>query len=210
MKVIDPEHPIMKGIPLDDQGRVKIFRDRYPEEELHVPTGGKSNYEWRWCTQVVADKAAGTTVLGVLDGAEDRSCLAVMDVGGVKADETTTDVRLVHLFLNENGSGGSRRVFNALTDLGRIIFLRSAKWAMGEELAPYKSFKILDITPGGQKVTLKWEGEASHNYRLVASDNLVNWSTVVEDIPGVDGTVTREFDISAAPQTLFLQIASLP
>ena len=37
-------HPIMQGIPLDAQGRVKIFRDRYPEENAHVPTGGKVNY----------------------------------------------------------------------------------------------------------------------------------------------------------------------
>ncbi len=210
MKVIAPDHPIMKGIPLDDLGRVKIFREAYPEEGLHLPTGGKSNYEWRWCTQVVADKAAGTTVLGVLDGDETRSCLAVMDVGGQKADGTTTDVRLVHMFMNENGSGGSRRVFLALTDLGRILFLRSAKWAMGEAVPPYQSFKIIDVTPSAQRVTLRWEGSSQSNYRLVASDNLMDWSTVVEDIPGEEGIVTRVFDISAAPQTLFLRIASLP
>jgi hypothetical protein len=44
MKVLVPTHPIMQGIPLDAQGRVKIFRDRYPEENAHVPTGGKVNY----------------------------------------------------------------------------------------------------------------------------------------------------------------------
>jgi hypothetical protein len=51
MKVIAPDHPIMKGIPLDAQGRVKIFRDPYPEEMAHKPEGGKNNYEYRWCTQ---------------------------------------------------------------------------------------------------------------------------------------------------------------
>ena len=62
MKVIAPDHAIMKGFPLDAQGRVKIFRSPYPEEDLHIPTGGNKNYEFRWCTQVVADAAAGTTV----------------------------------------------------------------------------------------------------------------------------------------------------
>src|SRR5205807_10581945 len=35
MKVLAPNHPIMQGIPLDAQGRVKIFREAYPEATLH-------------------------------------------------------------------------------------------------------------------------------------------------------------------------------
>src|SRR5439155_1620437 len=62
MKVVAPNHPIMQGIPLDTQGRVKIFREQYPQEELHVPTGGKRNFEYRWCTQAVSNAAPCTTV----------------------------------------------------------------------------------------------------------------------------------------------------
>ena len=101
----------------------------------------------------------------------------------------------MHLFINENGSGGSRRVFNALTDLGRILFVRAAKWAMGEELEPYKAFKILDITPAGtQAMKLSWEGSPLHNYKIQASDDLATWSTVIEDVAGVDGVATRTLD----------------
>lgn len=211
MKVIAPDHPIMKGIPLDSQSRIKIFRDPYPEESANLPPGGKKNFEYRWCTQTVADAAPGTTVLGVLDGDEAKSCFAVADVGGMLANDTTASVRLVHMFVNEQGSGGSRRVFLALTDLGRVLFVRAAKWAMGEELQPYKSFKILDITSEGtQAVNLSWEGSPRHNYRLQASDDLQSWQTVVEDIAGADGVVTRKLDISAAPSTLFLRVGAMP
>lgn len=211
MKVVAPDHPIMKGIPLDAQGRVKIFRDPYPEEDAHVPQGGKKNYEYRWCTQNVADAAPGTTVLGVLDNDETRSCFAVVDVGGMLANEQPASVRMVHMFVNEQGSGGPRRVFLALTEIGRVLFVRAAKWAMGEELQPFKSFKILDITPqGSQAIKLSWEGSARHNYLVQASDDLATWSTVVEDAAGDDGVASRTLDISAAPSTLFLRVAAVP
>jgi hypothetical protein len=211
MKVLAPDHPIMKGIPLDAQGRVKIFRDVYPEEMAHKPEGGKNNYEYRWCTQTVVDAAPGTTVLGVLDGDEAKSCFAVADVGAALAGGRVAAVRLVHMFMNENGSGGSRRVFLALTDLGRILFVRAAKWAMGEELEPYKGFKILDITPAGARtVKLSWEGSPLHNYKIQASDDLTTWSTVVQDVAGTDGTATRTLDVSAAPSTLFLRVGAMP
>lgn len=211
MKVVAPDHPIMKGIPLDSQGRVKIFREPYPEENAHIPTGGKKNYEYRWCTQAVADAAPGTTILGVLDTDETRSCFAVVDVGGVLANDQPATARLVHMFVNEQGSGGPRRVFLALTELGRVLFVRAAKWAMGEELEPYKSFRILDITPSGKgAIKLSWEGASRHNYRLQASDDLQTWQTVVEDVAGVDGVAERMLDISQAPSTLFLRVAAVP
>lgn len=211
MKVIAPDHPILKGIPLDDQGHVKIFRDRYPEEELHVPPGGKANYEWRWCTQVVADAAPGTTVLGVLDGATERSCFAVVEEGGVLANTTTATARLVHIFLNENGSGGSRRVFQALTEMGRVIFVRAAKWAMGEELAPYKTFQIKEVTSvGANRVKLSWDGSSASHYSIRASDDLYTWTTVAADIAGADEAISRTLDTSAAPGTLFLRVSAMP
>ncbi len=211
MKVLAPDHPIMKGIPLDAQGRVKIFREAYPGEEARVPTGGKKNFEYRWCTQAVADKAAGTTVLGVLDGAEDRACFAVVDKDGALAEGRTASARMVQMFTNENGSGGSRRVFLALTGMGRLLFARAAQWAMGEELTPYEPLLIREITPGAaRKVTLKWEGSALNNYQILASANATDWQTVVQDIPGQDGLVICTLDLAAAPQTVFFQIAAMP
>jgi hypothetical protein len=211
MKVIAPDHPILKGIPLDAQGRVKIFRDRFPQEELHVPTGGKKNYEYRWCTQVAADAAPCTTVLAVLDGAEDRACFAVAAGGGLDGKGDVVNRRLVHLFLNENGSGGSRRIFLALTEMGRVIFVRAVKWALGEELAPYNGFKITDVTavaPHGVK--LSWESSTNFLYSLQASADLIAWQTVLEDIPGADKLATRTLNVEAAPMPLFLRVGALP
>jgi len=211
MKVIAPNHPIMAGIPLDAQGRVKIFREAYPEEELHVPTGGKRNFEYRWCTQALADAAPATTVLGVLDGAEDRACFAVAEKDGMLASGEPASARLVHMFTNEQGSGGSRRVFLAVTELGRALFVRAAKWAMGEELQPYKSFRILDVTPAGpQTIRLSWESSAKQNYKIQATTDFRDWSTVVDDIVGAEGSVSRTLDISAGPQALFLRVGAIP
>jgi hypothetical protein len=211
MKVVAPNHPIMQGIPVDAQGRVKIFREPYPGEESHVPTGGKRNFEYRWCTQVVADAAPGTTVLGVLDGAEDRACFAVAEKGGVLANGLAAGARMVHLFTNENGSGGSRRVFLALTPWGRLLFVRAAQWALGEELKPYEPLRILDVTaPAPGQVVLSWQGSTNLNYRIEASADAATWQLVGEDIAGVAGLVRRTLDVSAAPQTVFFRVGSLP
>ncbi|MBI2927632.1 MAG: hypothetical protein HYY24_18200 [Verrucomicrobia bacterium] len=211
MKVIAPDHPIMAGIPLDGEGRVKIFREAYPEEESHVPTGGKKNFEYRWCTQNLAAAAPGTTVLGVLDGTTDRACLAVVDKGGILANDLAATARMVHMFTNEQGSGGARRVFLAVTELGQLIFVRAAKWAMGEELPPVKSFRILEVKPAGaQNITLSWEGSARHNYRIQGSTVFSDWQTVVDDIVGSDGVLSRTLDIAAAPSTLFLRVGATP
>jgi hypothetical protein len=211
MKVVAPTHPIFQGIPLDDQDRIRIFREPYPGEDSRVPEGGKRNYEYRWCTQTVADAAPGTTVLGVLEGAEDRACFAVMDAGGQRANGQPASARMVHMFTNENGSGGSRRVFLALTPLARLLFLRAAQWALGEELTPYQPLRILDVTalPQG-RLQLSWQSSTNHNYRIYASDDALNWQPVADDIPGIDGTEERTLDLSAAPQAVFLQLAALP
>lgn len=211
MKVVAPDHPILAGIPLDDQGRVKIFREPYPDEEKNVPQGGKRNFEYRWCTQVVADKAPGTTVLGVLDGAEERSCLAVVDQGGTLANGQPAAARMVHMFTNENGSGGSRRVFLALTELGQLIFVRAAKWAMGTELPRYESFRIREVKAAApQQISLSWDSTARYNYVVQASNAAGGWQNVTEDIAGVDGVATSTLDIASAPQTLFLRVARKP
>ena len=211
MKVVAPDHPIMKGIPLDAQGRVKIFREPYPAEESHVPTGGKRNFEYRWCTQALADRAAGTMVLGVLDGAEDRVCFAVADKGVALAEGRAATARMVHMFTNENGSGGSRRVFLALTGAGRLLFVRAAQWAMGEEVPPYQPLRITDVTPEAEhRVTLSWEASAQSSYHILASLDASSWQTVAEDIPGEDGVVSRTLDLTADYHTVFFQIAAVP
>lgn len=126
-------------------------------------------------------------------------------------------VRRVHLFLNEQGSGGPRRVFLALTDLGRVLVVRAAQWAMGETLEPYQPLGVTDVTVVGPgKISVSWPGSESKNYKIVGTSNLfgpgdfTNWQTIVEDIPGASGTITRTLDIAAGPQAAYLRVASIP
>lgn len=224
MKVVAPEHPIMKGIPLDSEGRVKIFREPYPEETLFNAQGGKSNYEISWtavdCSENKSVAAPGLTILGVLASNPNQSVFAVADAGAQLGDTSDPDSpwygvtaapsRLVHLFVNEGGSGNSRRAFNALTVWGRLIFLRTCKWAMGEELLPYESIRINDVTAEGNKVSLSWPGSVQNNYQLYASTDAQTWEPVGNDIIGQAGAIRRTLDISAGPQAVFLQVAALP
>lgn len=207
-------HPILQGIPLDSQDRIKIFRDPYPEENAHIPTGGKKNYQYSWTAiDAIGATNTDTKVLGLLDSNTNKSVFGVIDIGGKLSNGSTANSRLVHWLVNEDGSGGARRMFNALTDIGRVIFLRTVKWAVGETLTPYKTFKIIDVTPAGTAaIKIRWEGSATKNYALLASDDIINpkWQTVVEDIHGMDGVVTRTFNIAAGPQTLFMKVRSLP
>ncbi len=212
MTIVATNHPIVQGIPLDAEGRVKIFREPYPDENAHVPMGGKANFEYRWCTQAVADAAPGTTILGVLDGAEDRACFAAVDKGGQLANGEAASARMVQMFTNEDGSGGARRVFLALTPWGRLLFARAVQWALGEELQPYQPLRILDVTAeaAAGKVTLTWPGSIHSNYQIHASADAMAWQPVAIDIPGAAGTITRTLDVSAAPSAVFFQVAALP
>ena len=163
MRVVNPNHPIMQGIPLDAQGRVKIFRDPYPNENAHVLTpGGLPNYQISWtCADISSGnsvRAPGLNILGVLDSATNQVVFAVLDRGGGLADtthdslspwynKTTVPARMVHIFVNEQGSSNSRRCFNALSAWGRILFVRACQWAMGEPLQPYPALGVVDIPP---------------------------------------------------------------
>jgi hypothetical protein len=155
-------------------------------------------------------------VLGVLAGdtatdGTNRVCFAVADIGRLDAKGDMVTNRLVHMFTNEQGSGGPRRVFNTVTDLGRVLFLRAAKWAMGETLQPYQGFNIIDVTPAGaQAIKLSWQGSAQYSYTVQASADLFAWQTVTGDVAGIDGAVSRTLNIAAAPQTLYLRVARLP
>jgi len=223
MKVWATNHPIMQGIPLDSQNRVKIFRDPYPEETLHNTIGGKSNYEISWTavdTSVGASVAApGITVIGTLDEPNTNQVVfAVMESGGSLSADTsdpsspwsgykTAPSRLVQFFVNEGGSGNSRRAFNALTAWGRIIFMRTCKWAMGETLAPYQGFKIIDLGQiGTGRLKLTWQDPLRHNYRIDATTDFIHWLPIVDSITNQ----TRTLDVSGAPEALFMRIAALP
>ncbi len=237
MKVLLPNHPIMEGIPLDANGMVKIWRDPYPEEGgipggagpvgSHTPPGGKKNYEYAWTTVDASIAAPGTQVIGVLGGFPARACFAVADIGAQLADYTTGDPdhpwsiafgdnkahqRLVHWFINDQGSGGSRRCFNSLTDIGRVIFVRTVKWALGETLTPYQPLKIDVSALSGQSVRISWAATASKNYKIQGTRDIINpdWQTVVEDIPGVNGSIQKTLNLATAPQTAFLRIAAVP
>ena len=229
MLVREPNHPIMQGIPLDAQGRVKIWRDPYPEENAHVPTGAKVNYKYSWTSVdiVLSTVASGTTVIGVRAAATNRAVFAVMDIGGTLADTTvtpgpwngltTSPSRLVHFFVNEHGSSDARRAFNALTELGKVIFIRTCKWAMGETLTPYQSLGLIQVSQvNATQIQLAWTGTATKNYKILGTRNLLgppdysNWQTVAQDIHGVDGTVTAKLDISGGAQYAFLRVAPMP
>ncbi len=217
MKVVAPDHPIMQGIPLDAEGRVKVIRDMYPEENANIPPGGHPNYEYDYPVQNVANAAPGTTVLGVLATDPNKSCFAVADVGGLLSNGIEAKARLVHYFVCEGGSNDARRCFNALSDMGRVIFVRAARWAMGETLEPYKSLGIKDVTVVGQsKIKVAWEGSPEKNYKILGSAHLFgqadfsNWETIVQDIPGISGTISRTLDISAAPQVAYLRVQQAP
>src|SRR6185295_18593329 len=92
MKVVNPNHPIMQGIPLDAQGRVKMYRDPYPEENLHGPraegvAAGKLNYEVGWTVVNTSTSipAPGLNIIGRLDSNTNQVVFAVMEAGGTLA-----------------------------------------------------------------------------------------------------------------------------
>jgi hypothetical protein len=231
MTVVDPTHPIMQGIPLDEQGRVKIYRDPYPEENLHSATSSKPNYEIAWtyvdCGEGKSVPAGGLTILGRLSSNTNYVVFAVMEAGGALADTgdsasawfgyTTAPSRLVQLFNNEGGSGNTRRGFNCLTDIGRVIFQRTCKWAMGETLTPYEPLGLIKVSQVGSKqIQLQWNGSATKNYKVLGTRNLLgpadfsNWQIVAQDIPGSNGPVSVNLDISAGPQLAFLRVTPVP
>ncbi len=243
MQVVDPDHPIMKGIPLDSEGRVRIWRDPYPEENAHLPqgegfTGPKKHYEISWtavnCATSVpapglhiigrlANTVTGTPEEPVTNINTNDVVFAVMDAGAALADTmedasspwygmTTSPCRLVHFYVNEGGSGSSRRSFNALTVWGQIIFLRTCKWAMGEELEPYQDLGIIDVSSVGQsKVKLAWTSSIDKNYRIDGTTDFKNWQPIVDSIMGgTTDAVSRTLDVSGAAGPVYMRVAALP
>ena len=235
MKVVDPNHPIMKGIPLDTNGCVRFLRDPYPNENAHIlaPIGGAGggfpNYQVSTCYADVSPgksvPAPGLHILGVLASNTNFVIFAVMERGGTLGPTTdanspwfgytTAPARMVHFFVNEQGSGNSRRSFNALSVWGRILFVRCCQWAMEEDLPPYQGLGIIDVgMVSPSTIRLGWTGSKDYNYRIYGTRSLVSpsWVPVVDSIVNNgDGVrVTRTLNIASAPQPTFMRIAALP
>ena len=235
MQVLDPDHPIMKGIPLDAQGRVKIFRDPYPNEAAHVLPSGLPNYQISWCYADISSgnsvPAPGLHIIGVLANTDtavntNNVVFAVMERGRTLADTTqdplspwhnytAAPARMVHFFVNEQGSGNTRRAFNGLTVWGRILFLRACQWAMEEDLPPFQGLGIIDVSQvGPSTIRLGWTGSKNYNYRIDGTTTLVNpgWIPVVDSITnnGEGVRVTRTLNVASAPQAVFMRVAAYP
>ena len=231
MRVVNTNHPIVKGIPLDAQGRVQIWRNPYPNENAHVLTpGGLPNYQISWCCANIdvnqSIPAPGLNIIGVLDSATNQVVFAAMERGGQLGDTTQDPLnpwynytvapsRLVHMFVNEQGGNQSRRSFNALTVWGRILFVRACQWAMEEDLQPFQGLGAIDIglvTP--TTIRLGWTGSKQSNYRIIGTTSLSNpnWLPIIEDITNNgDGVrVTRTLNIASAPKALFMRVAAYP
>jgi hypothetical protein len=170
-------------------------------------------------------------VIGVLGGFPERACFAVADVGAQLADYTTGDPehpwsiafgdnkahqRLVHFWINDQGSGGSRRCFNSLTDIGRVIFIRTVKWALGETLQPYQGVGLIRVSKvGAQQIQLEWDGVPTKHYRILGTSNIAgpadrsNWQTVAQDIAVNNGVASAKFDVTGTVQYAFLRVAEM-
>jgi hypothetical protein len=238
MKVLLPNHPIMQGIPLvfspndpSNQTYVQIYRAPYPNENLHVLTpGGLPNYQ---VSTMYADISAGNSVpapglqvIGVLASITNYAIFAAMDIGGTLGPTTdsyspwngltTSPERMVQFFVNEQGSGNARRCFNALSVWGRILFVRACQWAMSENLAPYQGLGVIKISQlSPATIQLSWTGSSMNNYRVYGTTDLtvplVNWVPVADSIvPDSSGNASTTLNIAAAPQAVFMQVATLP
>jgi hypothetical protein len=234
MKVLLPNHPIMQGIPLDAQNRVKIWRDPYPDENAHVLApigdtgGGLGNYVVSWtCVNLgTAHPATDLQIIGVLDSDNNQAVFATLERGGTFGTSTTDTLspwvgytkapaRMVHFFVCENGSGNSRRSFNALTVWGRIIFLRTCQWAMEETVSPFQGLGVIDVgLVSPSSIRLGWTGSIHNNYRIDGTTSLLNpnWLPIVDSITnnGDLARVTRTLNIASAPQAVFMRVAALP
>jgi hypothetical protein len=143
MKIINTTHPITQGIQTDANGMVKILRDPYPTEDTYCRPDPsidstnpyKHNYEFGWPNEPISSAAPGLTILAVSPLDENLAVFAVLDQGAIMANGAAASARYVHFFVNENGSGGTRRRFNALNETGRLLFVRAAQWAMGDPLS---------------------------------------------------------------------------
>ena len=178
-------HPILLGIPTNADGCIKIVRDPYPEESAHLPVGANALYEYDVPFVPVANAAPGTTVLGLLPSDPSQSIFGVVDVGGLLANGQTATARMVHYFVSEGGQDSYRRCFNGLSDIGRVIFVRAAKWAMGETLTPFVPLGVIKVSQvGPSQIRLMWDGTATKNYKVLGTHNIAgpwgynNWRTV--------------------------------
>ncbi len=147
VKIVNKDHPITQGIATDADGMVQVFHDPYTNEGLFTAWFNSSPkqiiakdglYENRIALASSALAAPGTVILAEIpvefapDGNADMVvCLAVLDKGSKLSNGTTSNSRLVHWMTNEEGSGGPHRNFLALNSVGRTLFIRACRWALG-------------------------------------------------------------------------------
>jgi hypothetical protein len=240
MKVLLPNHPIMQGIPLvscpidTNRTYVKIIRDPYPNENAHllppINSASHANYDVSTTYMDISAgnsvPAPGLQVIGVLASHTNYAIFATMERGATLADTThdqyspwynytVAPARMVHFFVNEQGSHKSRRNFNALSVWGRILFLRACQWAMEENVQPFQSLGVIDISlVSPSTVRLGWTGSSQNNYRIDGTASLINpnWVPIVDSIVNNgDGVrVTRTLNMASAPQAVFMRVAQLP
>lgn len=147
IKIVNKEHPITQGIETDADGFIQVFHDPYPNEGVFTGWFNSSPkqivakdglYENRLTLGAKSLAAPGTVILAEIPvefaPSEDMVvCLAVLDKGSKLADGTVSTSRLVQWITNEEGSGGPHRNFLALNAVGRTLFVRACRWAMGLE-----------------------------------------------------------------------------
>ncbi len=86
----------------------------------------------------------------------------------------------------------------------------------GRNPYPYQPLGLIQVSQiNPTQIELAWQGTASKNYKIIGTANLaatsvLDWQTVAEDIPGVDGTVTAKLDISSGPPYAFLRVMPVP
>jgi len=174
MKVLAPNHPIMqafrsihrarasKSSAMHMQRRMRTCRKAAtPITATATPSSGlamrpRPQPSWAYWTPTPSARASRSPMLA-----------------GNCQTAARRDARRVHFFVCEGGGGETRRCFNALSDLGRVIFVRAAKWAMGESLEPYRSVGIIDVTQvSPARIKVSWSATADKSYKLLGTANL--------------------------------------
>ena len=190
-----------------------------------MPTGGNPLWQWDIPFQLVANAAPCTTVLGLLGSDDTKSIFAVADpVGCSPSTQTWATRKRIRTAWSTTSSARAvgdsyRRVFNSLSDIGRVIFVRAAKWAMGETLTPYVPLGIIKVSSGWQSADpalldrqFDQELQGSRHGNLLGPADFSNWQTVAQDIAGADGAygTSVKLDISRAAQVAFLRVTPVP
>lgn len=87
---------------------------------------------------------------------------------------------------------------------------------VGEELKPFKGLGIINVSQlGPYTIKLSWTGSNANNYRVYGTSELqapvYNWVPVADSsVPDSSGAASVSLNVAAAPNPVFMQVASLP